>query len=158
VLALDATSLTLEPGSFTALTGPSGCGKSTLLNALSGFVDISSGRITVDGFDLRDVTMRSYRSQMGVVSQEPFLFTGTVMDNIRYARSEATDGEVIAAARSLGSYDAIMSLQDGFETEWASAAHMSLGQRQRSVSRGRFSPTASSCWMTTSQSIGHERS
>ncbi len=121
----------VEPGQTIALVGHTGCGKSTIISLLCRFYEPTGGRILIDGHDLRTVTNESVHQQMGIVSQANFLFTGTVMDNIRYARPQATDDEVRAAARTLRSIDLIENLKDGFNTQVGErGTGLSLGQRQ----------------------------
>ncbi len=119
------------PGQTIALVGHTGCGKSTIMNLLCRFYLPQSGRVLIDGHDLSAITGDSVHRQMGIVSQNNFLFTGTVMDNIRYAHPKATDEEVIAAAQDLGSHDVLSALKDGYQTQVGErGASMSLGQRQ----------------------------
>lgn len=119
------------PGQMVALVGPTGSGKSSIISLISRFYTPQQGRILIDGHDIREVTAESLHRQMGLVLQTNYLFTGSVLDNIRYARPDATDDEVIQAARDLGTYDAISALQDGFQTAVGErGANMSLGQRQ----------------------------
>jgi ABC-type multidrug transport system fused ATPase/permease subunit len=127
----------VEPGDRVAIVGPTGAGKSTLLNLLPRFYDPKHGRITLDGHDLRDLTVASVRDQFSVVLQEPLLFSASIMDNIRYGRLEATDEEVHAAARAANAHDFISALPDGYETELGErGALLSGGERQRiSVAR-----------------------
>jgi len=121
----------VTPGQTVALVGPTGCGKSTIVSLIARFYRPQKGRVMVDGQDIRQVTGDSLHTQMGLVLQTNYLFTGTVMDNIRYARPAATDDEVIAAARAIGCYDVLASLQNGFASEVGErGANMSLGQRQ----------------------------
>jgi ABC-type multidrug transport system fused ATPase/permease subunit len=128
---LENVSLVAEPGQAIALVGPTGAGKTTTVGLLARFYDASQGRITVDGHDLRRVTQNSLRSQMGMVTQDPFLFSGTVMENIRYGRLEATDEEVIAAAKAANAHDFISHLSHGYKTEVGERGGMlSQGQRQ----------------------------
>ena len=103
--ALENISLEVKPGQMVALVGPSGSGKSTIANLVPRFYDVNSGSVTIDGIDIRDVTMASLREQVGLVPQETMLFSNTVMENIRYGRLEATDDEVIAAARAANAVD-----------------------------------------------------
>lgn len=118
-------------GSTVALVGHTGAGKSTIINLLMRFYNVTTGRVLVDGIDIGEVTQRSLRRQMGVVLQQTFLFSGTVMDNIRYGRLNATDEEVIAAAKALGAHDFILDLDDGYHTEiQEGGALLSVGQRQ----------------------------
>jgi ATP-binding cassette, subfamily B, bacterial len=120
-----------HPGQMVALVGPTGGGKSTVISLIARFYQPQHGRVLVDDQDIRYVAGDSLHRQMGLVLQVNFLFTGTVMENIRYARPEATDDEVIAAARAIGCYETITSLQNGFQTEVGErGANMSLGQRQ----------------------------
>ena len=120
-----------RPGQMVALVGPTGGGKSSIVSLIARFYQPQKGRILVDGQDIRHVTGDSLHKQMGLVLQVNYLFTGTVMENIRYARPQATERDVIEAARAIGSYDSIMSLARGFETEVGErGASMSLGQRQ----------------------------
>lgn len=119
------------PGQTVALVGPTGCGKSTIVSLIARFYQPQKGRVLVDGYDIRQVTGDSLHRQMGLVLQTNYLFTGTVMDNIRYARPEASDAEVIAAAKSIGCYDLLAGLSSGFQTEVGErGANMSVGQRQ----------------------------
>jgi ATP-binding cassette subfamily B protein len=120
-----------NPGQMIALVGATGSGKSSIISLIARFYQPQTGRILVDGHDIRHVTGDSLHHQMGLVLQVNYLFTGTVMENIRYARPAATDEQVIAAAKAIGSYDAIMSLANGFQTDVGErGAGMSLGQRQ----------------------------
>jgi ATP-binding cassette, subfamily B, multidrug efflux pump len=120
-----------EPGQTVALVGQTGCGKSTIINLLCRFYLPQKGRVLIDGFDLAQVTSESLHRQMGIVLQSNFLFTGTVMENIRYAQPSATDAQVIAAARALGSDTILGALKDGYQTQVGErGASMSLGQRQ----------------------------
>jgi len=120
-----------RPGQMVALVGPTGGGKSSIVSLIARFYQPQKGRVLVDGQDIRHVTGDSLHKQMGLVLQVNYLFTGTVMENIRYARPQATEREVIEAARAIGSYDSIMSLARGFETEVGErGASMSVGQRQ----------------------------
>jgi ATP-binding cassette subfamily B protein len=119
------------PGTMFALVGATGSGKSSIISLIARFYQPQQGRVLVDGHDLRHVTGESLHKQMGLVLQVNYLFTGTVMENIRYARSDATEDEVIQAARQLGTHEAIMSLKNGYHTEVGErGANMSLGQRQ----------------------------
>src|SRR5205085_1246294 len=117
-----------RPGQTVALVGATGSGKSSIISLIARFYQPQQGRVLVDGHDLRHVTGESLHKQMGLVLQVNYLFTGTVMANIRYAKPDATDDDVIAASKAIGSYDAIMSLVSGFETEVGErGASMSLG-------------------------------
>ncbi len=123
--------LDVQPGQTVALVGHTGAGKSTIVKLISRFYDITSGRLLIDGHAVDQVTQDSIRSQMGVVLQEPYLFSGTVMDNIRYGRLDATDDEVIAAAKAVGAHEFIMNLEKGYQTEVREGGSvLSSGQRQ----------------------------
>jgi ABC-type multidrug transport system fused ATPase/permease subunit len=120
-----------RPGQTVALVGATGSGKSSIVSLIARFYQPQQGRVLVDGRDIRHVTGESLHRQMGLVLQVNYLFSGTVMDNVRYARPGATDEDVLRAAREIGSYDAIASLANGFQTEVGErGANMSLGQRQ----------------------------
>jgi len=120
-----------HPGQMIALVGATGSGKSSIISLIARFYQPQSGRVLVDGHDIRHVIGETLNNQPGLVLQANYLFTGTVMDYIRYARQGACDADVIKAARDIGSHDAIMSLQDGFQTEVGErGGSMSLGQRQ----------------------------
>jgi ATP-binding cassette subfamily B protein/subfamily B ATP-binding cassette protein MsbA len=123
--------LHIMPGETVALVGETGAGKTTMVKLLSRFHDPTEGRILVDGHDLRMVTQASLRRQMGVVLQDPFLFNGTVAENIRFGRLEATELEIEAAARAVGGHDFIVNLRKGYETSVEEGGVMlSVGQRQ----------------------------
>jgi ABC-type multidrug transport system fused ATPase/permease subunit len=123
--------LHIKSGQTVAIVGPTGAGKSTIAGLIARFYDIQSGAILIDGHDVRDVTQRSLRSQIGVVLQEPFLFTGTIRDNIRYGRLEATDEEVMEAAQAVGVHDLIIQLPEGYDTLIRERGrNLSVGQRQ----------------------------
>jgi ATP-binding cassette subfamily B multidrug efflux pump len=123
--------LHVMPGETVALVGETGAGKSTLVKLISRFHDPTSGRILVDGYDLRLVTQNSLRSQMGIVLQDPFLFAGSVAENIRFGRLEASDQEVEAAARAVGAHEFVTRLRKGYQTPVEEGGVMlSVGQRQ----------------------------
>ena len=129
--ALSEVSLTVPPGQTVALVGATGAGKSTLAKLVARFYDPDSGRVLVDGYDLREVTERSLRSQLGIVPQEGFLFSGTIRDNIAFGRPDADDEDVRAAARAVGAEEFIERLPDGYDTEVGErGGHLSAGQRQ----------------------------
>jgi ATP-binding cassette subfamily B protein len=126
--------MTLEaaPGQTVALLGATGSGKTTIINLLPRFYDPSQGRITIDGHDLRDVTLDSLRSQIGIVLQETTLFSGSIRDNIAFGKPDATDGEVVAAAKAAAAHDFIMSFPQGYDTPVGErGATLSGGQKQR---------------------------
>ncbi len=128
---LQGFSLRAKPGDRIALVGETGAGKSTVIRLLARFFDVSEGSIKVDGHDLRDVTMASLRSQLGIVLQDTFLFSGTVADNIRYGRLDATDAELRAAAEAVGADTFIDQLPNGYATEIEeNGSNLSVGQRQ----------------------------
>ena len=130
-LALDHVSLDVPPGQTLALVGATGAGKSTLAKLVARFYDPDEGRVLIDGHDLRDVTERSLRSQLGIVPQESFLFSGTIRDNIAFGRPDATEDDVRAAAQAVGAHDFIERLPDGYDTEVGErGGHLSAGQRQ----------------------------
>jgi ABC-type multidrug transport system fused ATPase/permease subunit len=130
-LALDGVSLTVPPGQTVALVGATGAGKSTFAKLVARFYDPTDGRVLVDGHDLRDVAARSLRSQMGIVPQEAFLFSGTIADNIAFGRPGADDDEIEAAARAVGAWDFIAALPEGAGTEVGErGVQLSAGQRQ----------------------------
>ncbi|MHB8946998.1 MAG: ABC transporter ATP-binding protein [Bacillota bacterium] len=128
---LHDVSLVCRPGENIALVGPTGAGKSTVINLLARFYDPDQGRVIIDGHDLRSVTMASLRSQLGVVLQDTFIFSGTVADNIRYGRLDATDDEVVASAKAVNAHGFIMNLPENYRTEvHERGAKLSTGQRQ----------------------------
>jgi ATP-binding cassette subfamily B protein len=130
-LALDRVDLVVPPGQTLALVGETGAGKSTLAKLVARFYDPDDGRVLIDGHDLREVTERSLRSQLGIVPQESFLFSGTIRDNIGFGRADATDEVVTAAARAVGAHDFIERLPEGYDTEVGErGGHLSAGQRQ----------------------------
>ena len=130
--ALQHISLKAEPGQMIALVGPSGSGKSTIANLIPRFYDVDSGVITIDDHDIRQVTADSLREQIGLVPQETMLFSTSVMDNIRYGRLEATDEEVIEAAKAANAEEFIKELPEGYDTKLGERGlNLSGGQRQR---------------------------
>jgi len=121
-----------KPGQIIAFVGPSGAGKSTIASLLPRFYEVSSGSITVDGFDVRNITMESLRGQIGIVPQETLLFNGSVYDNILYGRLDATKEEVEAAAKAANAHEFILELPDGYQTKLGDrGVNISGGQRQR---------------------------
>jgi ATP-binding cassette subfamily B protein len=130
-LALDDVTMTMPPGQTVALVGATGAGKSTFAKLVARFYDPTDGRVLVDGHDLRTVSAHSLRSQMGIVPQEAFLFSGTVGENIAFGRPDATVDDVEAAARAVGAWDFISALPDGLDTEVGErGVQLSAGQRQ----------------------------
>lgn len=128
---LKNVSLYAKPGQKIAFVGSTGAGKTTVINLITRFYDVDSGSITIDGFDLRDVQKDSLRSALGMVLQDTHLFTGTVMDNIRYGRLDATDDECIAAAKAANAHSFIRHLPEGYQTKIVNdGANLSQGQRQ----------------------------
>ncbi len=127
--ALAGVNLVIEPGQTVAIVGETGAGKSTLEKLVARYYDVTGGAVRVDGFDVRDLDLTAYRHQLGVVPQEPFLFAGTIRDNIAYGRQDATDAEVEAAARAVGAHDLVASLPGGY-------LHV-VGERGRSMSSGQ---------------------
>ncbi|MEZ4518376.1 MAG: ABC transporter ATP-binding protein [Chloroflexota bacterium] len=130
-LVLRNINLHATPGERIALVGETGAGKSTIIRLLSRFFDVTEGALLIDGHDIRDVTGDSLRRQMGIVLQDTFLFTGTIAENIRYGRLDATDEEVVAAAKAVGADDFIQRLPDGYNSEVGeNGGNLSVGQRQ----------------------------
>ncbi len=123
--------LEAQPGETVAIVGPTGAGKTTIINLLPRFWDVTAGRVTIDGQDVRDVTRESLRGQIGLVLQDTFLFSDTVLDNIRYGRPEATEEEVVAAAKLAHAHDFIQRLPEGYQTVLGErGSGLSQGQRQ----------------------------
>lgn len=124
-------SMRIEPGETVALVGETGAGKSTLAMLLARYYDVWSGAIRVDGYDIRDVTLRSLRSQLGIVLQDPFLFASTVRENIAYGRPDATEADVVEVARAVGIHEIITQLPRGYDTPvHERGVRLSVGQRQ----------------------------
>ena len=129
---LSNVNLEAEPGQVIALLGATGSGKSTIINLIPRFYDVSEGRVTVDGIDVRDVTIESLRSQIGIVFQETTLFAGTIRENIAFGRPDATEEEIVAAAKAAEAHDFIVDFPDGYETDVAErGVSLSGGQKQR---------------------------
>ena len=135
---LDHVSIHIPQGETVAVVGPSGGGKSTLCQLIPRFYDVTGGRILVDGRDVRSVTQRSLRQNIGIVQQDVFLFAGTVLDNIRYGKPDATEAEVVEAARRAEIYDDIMAMPDGFHTYVGERGVMLSGGQKQRVSIARI--------------------
>lgn len=128
---LDHVSFTTNIGETFAIVGPTGAGKTTIINLLSRFYNLDSGRITIDGTDISKVTLHSLRKQMGVMLQDSFIFSGTIMDNIRYGNMDASDEDVIRAAKTVCAHDFIMQMEQGYQTQVNErGSRLSAGQRQ----------------------------
>ncbi len=128
---LNKVSFTVKPGETVALVGPTGAGKSTVVNLVSRFYDIQSGSVRIDDRDVREVTLKSLRKQMGIMLQDTFIFSGTIMDNIKYSRPEAADEEAIEAAKAVRAHEFVSSLPEGYYTEVNErGSRLSVGQRQ----------------------------
>ncbi|HIU67407.1 MAG TPA: ABC transporter ATP-binding protein, partial [Candidatus Caccomorpha excrementavium] len=128
---LKGVNFKVKQGESFAIVGPTGAGKSTIINLISRFYNLDSGQILIDGIDINTVTIKSLRKQMGVMLQDSFIFSGTIMDNIRYGNMEATDEQVITAAKTVCAHDFIMGLEDGYNTQVNErGTRLSAGQRQ----------------------------
>lgn len=128
---LHDVSFTVNQGDTIALVGPTGAGKTTIINLLSRFYDVEDGKVMIDGTDIRDVTLDSLRKQMGVMLQDTFIFSGTIIDNIRYGMLNATEEQVIEAAKAVKAHDFIIGLKDGYNTQVNErGSRLSAGQRQ----------------------------
>ena len=128
---LSDVSFSVKPGETIALVGPTGAGKSTIVNLISRFYDIQSGKILIDDKNIQDIRIGSLRSQMGIMTQDNYIFSGTIRENIAYGNSEATEEEIIAAAKSVHAHDFIMDLEYGYDTILtARGGELSNGQRQ----------------------------
>lgn len=128
---LEDVSFSVKPGETIALVGPTGAGKTTIVNLISRFYDIQKGTILIDGYDLKEVSLHSLRKQMGVMTQDNFIFQGTVRENIMYGKIDATEEEMIAAAKAVNAHDFIMKMEKGYDTELRErGAGISIGQRQ----------------------------
>ena len=122
---------TAQKGETYAIVGPTGAGKTTIVNLISRFYNVNSGEILIDGVDISKVTLHSLRSQMGIMMQDSFIFSGTIMDNIRYGNMEATDEEVVRAAKTVCAHDFIMEMEEGYQTQVNErGSRLSAGQRQ----------------------------
>ena len=124
-------SFEVQQGETIAIVGPTGAGKTTIVNLLSRFYNVDSGTVKIDGIDISKVTLRSLREQMGVMMQDSFIFSGTIMDNIRYGNKEASDEDVIRAAKTVCAHDFIVQMEDGYNTQVNErGSRLSVGQRQ----------------------------
>lgn len=131
VKILDHIRVCIQPGEMIALVGPTGAGKTTFVNLISRFYDTTSGSILLDGYDIKNSTIESLRKQMGIMTQENFLFSGTIKENIRYGRLDATEEEIIDAAKAVNAHEFIMKLPAGYDTEIMDrGGGLSAGQRQ----------------------------
>ena len=129
---LNHINLKVDAGDYMALVGPSGVGKTTLCSLIPRFYDVSSGSITVDGIDIRDIKLDDLRNNVGIVQQDVYLFAGTILDNIRYGRMDATDEEVVRAAKNANAHDFIMSFPQGYHTDIGQrGVKLYGGQKQR---------------------------
>jgi ATP-binding cassette, subfamily B, multidrug efflux pump len=130
-IILHDVSLKIKTGDTIALVGPTGAGKTTIVNLISRFYDVDSGKVLIDDINVRAVTLHSLRKQMGIMLQDSFIFSGTIMDNIRYSRLDATDEEVIEASKAVKAHDFIIGLNDGYNTQVNErGSRLSSGQRQ----------------------------
>ncbi len=128
---LQDVSFSVSPGQSIALVGPTGAGKTSIINLISRFYDIQEGAILLDGYDISQVTLESLRSQMGIMPQDTFLFSGTIKDNIRYGRLDATDEEIVEAAKAVHAHEFIMEMEKGYDTDIQErGGRLSVGQRQ----------------------------
>lgn len=128
---LNRINFTASPGDSFAIVGPTGAGKTTIVNLISRFYNVDSGKIYIDDIDISGVTIHSLRTQMGVMMQDSFIFAGTIMDNIRYGNMEASDEDVIRAAKTVCAHDFIMEMENGYQTEVNErGSRLSAGQRQ----------------------------
>ncbi|MCD7737792.1 MAG: ABC transporter ATP-binding protein/permease [Lachnospiraceae bacterium] len=123
-------SFDIAPGSTIALVGPTGAGKTTITNLIARFYDVTGGEICIDSHPVSAVTVKSLRSQMGIMTQENFLFSDTVRENIRYGKLDATEEEIVAAAKAVGAHEFIMKMEKGYDTKLDGTASLSVGQRQ----------------------------
>ena len=131
VKVLDDVSLCIRPGETIALVGPTGAGKTTIVNLISRFYDTTAGTVKIDGYDVKNVTLNSLRTQMGIMTQDNFLFSGTIRENIRYGKLDATDEEIVAASKAVNAHDFIVKLEKGYDTQLCErGGGLSVGQKQ----------------------------
>lgn len=131
IKVLEHVNFQIKAGQTIALVGPTGAGKTTIVNLISRFYNATEGRVMIDGHDVQDVTIESLRKQMGIMTQDNFLFSGTIKDNIRYGKLDATDEEIIQAAKAVNAHDFIMKFEKGYDTELSErGGGLSIGQRQ----------------------------
>ncbi|MBP5198489.1 MAG: ABC transporter ATP-binding protein [Lachnospiraceae bacterium] len=131
VNVLEDVSFHINPGETIALVGPTGAGKTTIVSLISRFYNATKGKVKIDGIDVQDVTLLSLRSQMGIMTQDNFLFTGTVKENIRYGKLDATDEEIVNAAKAVGAHEFIEKMEKGYDTELNErGGGLSIGQKQ----------------------------
>ncbi len=131
VKVLDDICFRIKPGETIALVGATGAGKSTIVNLISRFYDVQEGMVRIDGLDVKKVSIESLRQQMGIMTQDNFLFSGTIRENIRYGKLDATEEEIIAAAKAVNAHDFIMKLEKGYDTELSErGGGLSVGQKQ----------------------------
>lgn len=131
VKVLDNVSFDIKPGETIALVGPTGAGKTTIVNLISRFYDVQEGVVSIDGHDVKKVSIDSLRRQMGIMTQDNFLFTGTIKENIRYGRMDASDEEIIKAAKAVHAHDFICKLEKGYDTLLTErGGGLSVGQKQ----------------------------
>ena len=131
VKVLDDVSFCIRPGETIALVGPTGAGKTTIVNLISRFYDTTAGTVKIDGYDVKNVTLNSLRTQMGIMTQDNFLFSGTIRENIRYGKLDATDEEIVAASKAVNAHDFIVKLEKGYDTQLCErGGGLSVGQKQ----------------------------
>lgn len=131
IKVLENVSFDITPGETIALVGPTGAGKTTIVNLISRFYDVTGGEVLIDGVNVQDIALESLRSQLGVMTQDNFLFSGSIKENIRYGKLDATEDEIIAAAKAVGAHDFIMKLEKGYDTELSErGGGLSIGQKQ----------------------------
>ena len=135
---LEHVNLTVEPGQMIALVGPTGAGKTTIVSLISRFYDVDSGSVKIDGVDIRDISFASLRKNVGVMMQDSFLFAGTIMDNIRFSKPDATDEECIEAAKMVHAHDFIMNKPDGYQTKISGQGMELSGGEKQLVSFARL--------------------